>query len=255
MKGERIVGAMAGNHIARVVSGGQTGADRAALDAAVAAGIPYGGWCPLGGWAEDLPEPPGLLAAYPQLRETPSPSPHQRTEWNVRDSDATLILWPAGTPSAGTELTLRLAEQMGRPVLVVDPGDDESARTVAAWLATLGRGITLNFRRTTGVARAGAVRGRTTVARAAASRLIAARSRPPGSAGGGRPPDGRGAWAISGGSSARADLGRVRGSGGGSGSRWAARSGWARRPSSTIRSRCVDQSGSGIGTAESSASV
>ena len=55
-------------------------------------GIPYGGWCPRGGWAEDLPVPPGLLARYPRLRETPTAAPAQRTRWNVRDSDATLIL-------------------------------------------------------------------------------------------------------------------------------------------------------------------
>ena len=73
-----------------IVSGGQTGVDRAALDAAIARGIAYGGWCPQGGWAEDCPEPPGVLARYPLLRETPSADPAQRTEWNVRDSDASL---------------------------------------------------------------------------------------------------------------------------------------------------------------------
>ena len=55
-----------------VISGGQTGADRAALQAAIATGTPYGGWCPKDGWAEDLPRPPGVLALYPNLRETPS---------------------------------------------------------------------------------------------------------------------------------------------------------------------------------------
>ena len=75
-----------------IVSGGQSGVDRAALDVAVARGIDYAGWCPRGGWAEDLTEPPGLLARYPHLRETPSADPAQRTEWNVRESDATLIL-------------------------------------------------------------------------------------------------------------------------------------------------------------------
>jgi hypothetical protein len=71
----------------RIVSGGQTGVDRAALDVAVALGMPYCGWCPRGGWAEDMPEPPGVLARYPRLEETPSEDPAQRTRWNVRDSE------------------------------------------------------------------------------------------------------------------------------------------------------------------------
>jgi Circularly permutated YpsA SLOG family len=75
-----------------IVTGGQTGVDRAALDVAGELGIPYAGFCPRGGWAEDLPEPPGLLSRYPHLRETPLSDPAQRTAWNVRDSNAVLIL-------------------------------------------------------------------------------------------------------------------------------------------------------------------
>ena len=71
----------------KIVSGGQTGADRAALDWALANGLPCGGWCPLGRWAED-----GVIDARYPLRETPEPSPAQRTEWNIRDSDGTLIV-------------------------------------------------------------------------------------------------------------------------------------------------------------------
>jgi hypothetical protein len=74
----------------KVTSGGQSGVDRAALDAAIACGVDYGGWCPRGGWAEDFPQPPGLLANYPRLIETPSADPAQRTEWNVRDANAIL---------------------------------------------------------------------------------------------------------------------------------------------------------------------
>ena len=59
---------------ARIRSGGQTGVDRAALDAAVLTGRPYEGWCPKGGWAEDFLRPPGLLTIYPCLMETPSES-------------------------------------------------------------------------------------------------------------------------------------------------------------------------------------
>jgi hypothetical protein len=63
----------------KVISGGQTGADRAALDVATEQGLAYGGWCPKGGWAEDLSDPPGVLALYPDLRETPDADPGQRT--------------------------------------------------------------------------------------------------------------------------------------------------------------------------------
>jgi hypothetical protein len=103
---------------ARLISGGQSGVDRAALDFAIARGIPYGGWCPRGGWAEDHPRPPGLLAPYPALRETPSADPAQRTRWNVRDSAATLILdLPCREGSAGTEATEAAAIELGRPLL------------------------------------------------------------------------------------------------------------------------------------------
>jgi hypothetical protein len=74
-----------------IVSGGQTGVDRAALDVAIERGMDWGGWCPKGGWAEDLTEPPGVLTRYPKLKETPLANPVQRTEWNVRDADATLV--------------------------------------------------------------------------------------------------------------------------------------------------------------------
>ncbi len=78
--------------VMKIISGGQTGVDRAALDVAIERGIDWGGWCPKGGWAEDLTEPPGLLATYPHLKETPDRHPLQRTEWNVRDGDAILIV-------------------------------------------------------------------------------------------------------------------------------------------------------------------
>src|SRR5919108_3104860 len=105
-----------------VVSGGQTGVDRAALDAAAEVGLRTGGWCPRGRRAED-----GALAALYTLRETPSRGYAQRTEWNVRDSDATLVLC-RGAPRGGTALTLRVAKRCGRPVLVVDPSGGDGAR-------------------------------------------------------------------------------------------------------------------------------
>ena len=70
----------------RIVSGGQTGADRAALDWAIARRIPHGGWCPQGRKAED-----GVIEAKYHLTETPSADYIQRTEWNVRDSNGTVV--------------------------------------------------------------------------------------------------------------------------------------------------------------------
>jgi Circularly permutated YpsA SLOG family len=129
-------------HVTRVVSGGQTGADRAALDAAGALGIPYGGWCPAGGWAEDLTEPPGLLRDYPLLSETPPGPPSTRTRWNVRDSDATLVLLPGQElPSGGTRLTVEVAAALGRPCLVTGAEDREG---VSAWLGSRPDGLVLN---------------------------------------------------------------------------------------------------------------
>ena len=123
----------------RIITGGQTGVDRAALEVATERSIPYGGWCPRGGWAEDMSNPPGLLATYPLMRETPLGDPAQRTQWNVRDSDATLIVVDARgvSVSRGTELARVLAGQYGRPFHIADlSGPDAVARTVA-WLRPL----------------------------------------------------------------------------------------------------------------------
>src|SRR5260221_10992589 len=98
----------------RIVSGGQTGVDRAALDVALEQGIACGGWCPRGRRAEDGP----LDERYP-LQETPWDGYPQRTEWNVRDSDATLIL-SRGTPDRGTALTEDIARRRKKPDLAVD---------------------------------------------------------------------------------------------------------------------------------------
>ena len=128
--------------VLRVVSGGQTGVDRAALEAARSLGLAIGGWCPAGGWAEDLIEPPGVRQLFPELRETPSADPAQRTEWNVRDSDATLVLTRGGVRSPGTAATVDLAIGLDRPHLVVDVGASE---LVEGWLCQLGRGLVLNI--------------------------------------------------------------------------------------------------------------
>ncbi|WP_312775584.1 putative molybdenum carrier protein [Corynebacterium variabile] len=133
--------------ITAIRSGGQTGVDRGALDAARAAGVPIEGWCPAEGWAEDRPEAPGLLADYPELRETPSPEPAQRTEWNVRDSDVTLIISPdtepgSSTGSPGTALTKDLASSLSRPVRTVGKGDIED---IVEWLRNQGTELTVNI--------------------------------------------------------------------------------------------------------------
>jgi hypothetical protein len=120
----------------KIITGGQTGVDRAALDAAIERSIGWGGWCPRGGWAEDFPDPPGLLARYPGLRETPLADPAQRTEWNVRDSDAILIIVDrAGlSVSKGTRGATEWTGHYGKPLLVVDAGQPDADAQVAAWL-------------------------------------------------------------------------------------------------------------------------
>jgi hypothetical protein len=120
----------------KIISGGQTGVDRAALDVAIERRMAWGGWCPKGGWAEDLPEPPGLLARYPKLRETPLPHPLQRTRWNVRDSDATLIITDHDglSVSIGTMRAHHCAHRYAKPLLVVQASASASADQAAAWL-------------------------------------------------------------------------------------------------------------------------
>lgn len=117
----------------RVISGGQTGVDRAALDAAQELGIACGGWCPRGRRAED-----GRIPMCYPLRETPDADYRRRTEWNVREADATLVLtWgPAG--GGGTQLTINLTQWLDRPLLVVDLATDPSPAAVREWLAAGG---------------------------------------------------------------------------------------------------------------------
>ncbi len=125
-------------HIQKIISGGQTGVDRAALDIAIALAIPHGGWCPQGRRAED-----GRLADRYQLQETPGTHYAQRTEWNVRDSDATLVL-TCGQPSGGTALTCQLAQRMNKPLYVVDLDQISDATHLWQWLQS-GRITTLNL--------------------------------------------------------------------------------------------------------------
>jgi hypothetical protein len=101
--------------VIRIVSGGQTGVDRGALDAARAAGVPIGGWVPRGRWAEDGRVPD----SYDGLRETGSADPAHRTRRNVEDSDGTLLV-SHGPLAGGSELTRSLAEALDKPCLWLD---------------------------------------------------------------------------------------------------------------------------------------
>ena len=112
----------------KIVSGGQTGVDRGALDAAIALQIPHGGWCPRGRLAEDGPIPDRY-----DLLQTDSSDYPARTRRNVVDSDATLVLH-RGQISGGTELTVRLATRAGRPCMTVDLNCPPSLADVADWL-------------------------------------------------------------------------------------------------------------------------
>jgi len=122
--------------ISKIVSGGQTGVDRAALDVALDQGIPCGGWCPRGRLAEDGPIP----ERYP-LEETTLPVYPQRTEWNVRDSDGTLVLTMRDRASrdalaprgSGTALTIQLARRQRKPCLVVNLNDEPAIERVRRW--------------------------------------------------------------------------------------------------------------------------
>lgn len=118
--------------IEKIVSGGQTGVDRAALDAALAAGFACGGWCPRGRGAEDGPIPD----RYP-LAETETDDPAERTRRNVAEADGTLVLASGGDPDRvadGTSLTARHACRLGKPLLILDPVA-AAPDSVVAWAA------------------------------------------------------------------------------------------------------------------------
>ncbi len=114
--------------IEKLVSGGQTGVDRGALDAAQSAEIECGGWCPKGRSAED-----GAIDPRYPLDETPSKDAAQRTEWNVRDSDGSLILVGEKTVG-GTAHTLRVAERLGRPCRVVELDGEVDPDAIRRWI-------------------------------------------------------------------------------------------------------------------------
>ncbi len=112
----------------KIVSGGQTGVDRAALDVGLALGLETGGWCPKGRLAED-----GRIPDHYPLLETPESDYETRTRRNVEDSDGTLIL-NRGALDGGTALTLECARTAGKPCLVVALEVGIDPASFQAWL-------------------------------------------------------------------------------------------------------------------------
>ena len=120
--------------IEKIISGGQTCVDRAALDLAITLGFPHGGWIPAGRWAED-----GRIPKHYNLLETPSSETVQQTEWNVRDSDATLII-SNGILQGGSLLTLEIAVKYNKLCLHIDLlviSETESIKLIADWLESM----------------------------------------------------------------------------------------------------------------------
>lgn len=114
--------------IAKIISGGQAGVDRAALDVAIELEIPCGGWCPRGRLAEDGTVPD----RYP-LQETRAAEYAERTERNVIDSDGTLII-STRPLTGGTALTVELAHRWDKPCFIVDLQDIPDMGAIVTWL-------------------------------------------------------------------------------------------------------------------------
>jgi hypothetical protein len=105
--------------ISKIVSGGQTGADRAGLDVALMFNFPHGGWCPKGRRSED-----GPIGGQYQLTESPALNYLQRTEWNARDSDGTLIFTLSAELSGGSLRTKSFARKHKKPCLHISRAGD-----------------------------------------------------------------------------------------------------------------------------------
>ncbi|MEO2023325.1 MAG: putative molybdenum carrier protein [Pirellulaceae bacterium] len=114
--------------LTRIVSGGQTGVDQAALATAIALEIPHGGWCPLGRRSES-----GTIPVQYQLEEMPTRNYAARTRQNVIDSDGTLIVY-RDQLSGGTLLTQQCANQIGRPLFLLDVAKPPGPLLPRTWL-------------------------------------------------------------------------------------------------------------------------
>lgn len=119
---------MAMSSIKKIIAGGQTGVDRAALDIALALNIPHGGWCPKGRKAED-----GAIPAQYQLQETASADYAERTALNVKDADGTLVILKDET-MGGTALTIELALQLLKPCFIINLAEPIKVAEFANWI-------------------------------------------------------------------------------------------------------------------------
>jgi hypothetical protein len=118
--------------IEKIISGGQTGVDRAALDAAIEISIPHGGWCPKG----RLAELGGIIPDKYLLKETESKKFSVRTKLNIEDSDGTLILVPQLPLNVkdGTTLTIRYAKKKNKPLLLIDLSNPCAFNVIKKWI-------------------------------------------------------------------------------------------------------------------------
>jgi len=117
--------------VSKIISGGQTGADQGALDGAISCGFPYGGTIPAGRKTET-----GILPRSYKMHELNSSHYADRTEQNVRDGDATLIL-SNGPLTGGSALTEKIAQRLDKPYLHVDFSNsdpDRATAVVSAWV-------------------------------------------------------------------------------------------------------------------------
>jgi len=117
--------------VLKIISGGQTGVDRAALEWALEKGVPHGGWCPKGRKAED-----GVIPQQFQLKETGSGNYSIRTRRNVRDSGGTVIFSESGELTGGSKETAEFAKETGKPLahLMSSLGINEAATQLEAFL-------------------------------------------------------------------------------------------------------------------------
>lgn len=117
-------------HVQAIISGGQTGVDRAALDFALAHGIPCGGWCPKGRRSED-----GIIPAKYPLKETSTTEYHVRTRKNIVSSDGTLIIVKDDAMDRGTKLTKELCAKLQKPCFIASGTQTDEKDLFREWLA------------------------------------------------------------------------------------------------------------------------